>query len=243
MSEGTSSPNSRSAISSQESEDGLIAFAARGGPIVDLFGQEVVHADRSRPSANWNGSLTSGTFGRLGFISSASESLQSSLESRLRQRLNGSDLCEVTWKRWDTPWGQRRSKPRARVRSTSEIDIGLWPTATSTDAKGNAQARGVGAAAAHPKRGTTLAGAALWSTASARDWKDTPGMAIQGPDGRTRLDQLPRQAQTAEPLNGISAQTGKSAPLNPEFVSWLMGYPQEWVSCGVSAMQSIRGRR
>lgn len=45
---------------------------------------------------------------------------------------------------------------------------------------------------------STLAG---WSTASARDWKDTAGMATEAtnPDGstRTRLDQLPRQAQMA----------------------------------------------
>lgn len=33
-----------------------------------------------------------------------------------------------------------------------------------------------------------------WVTPSARDWKDTPGMATVRPDGRSRLDQLPRQA-------------------------------------------------
>ncbi len=41
-----------------------------------------------------------------------------------------------------------------------------------------------------------------WPTASARDWKDTAGMATTGinPDGseRTRLDQLPRLAQLAD---------------------------------------------
>lgn len=40
-----------------------------------------------------------------------------------------------------------------------------------------------------------------WVTPSARDWKDSPGMATTGtnPDGsdRSRLDQLPRQAQLA----------------------------------------------
>lgn len=37
-----------------------------------------------------------------------------------------------------------------------------------------------------------------WSTASARDWKDSEGMATQRPDGsRDRLDQLPRQAMLA----------------------------------------------
>ena len=36
-----------------------------------------------------------------------------------------------------------------------------------------------------------------WVTPSARDWKDTPGMATERPDGRSRLDQLPRQAALA----------------------------------------------
>ena len=39
--------------------------------------------------------------------------------------------------------------------------------------------------------GTVLTG---WVTASARDWKDTPGMATSRADGRSRVDQLPRQA-------------------------------------------------
>lgn len=32
-----------------------------------------------------------------------------------------------------------------------------------------------------------------WVTPSARDWKDTPGMTTERPDGRSRIDQLPRQ--------------------------------------------------
>jgi hypothetical protein len=39
--------------------------------------------------------------------------------------------------------------------------------------------------------GTELTG---WVTASARDWKDTPGMSTEREGGRNRLDQLPRQA-------------------------------------------------
>jgi hypothetical protein len=38
---------------------------------------------------------------------------------------------------------------------------------------------------------------ALWITASARDYKDTPGMATVRKDGRSRIDQLPRQAAAA----------------------------------------------
>ncbi len=36
-----------------------------------------------------------------------------------------------------------------------------------------------------------------WVTPSSRDWKDTPGMSTVRPDGRSRIDQLPRQAAMA----------------------------------------------
>jgi hypothetical protein len=67
---------------------------------------------------------------------------------------------------------------------------------------------------------TQLAG---WATASARDWKDTAGMATSGtnPDGsaRTRLDQLPRQAQLAgwpTPMAGTPAQNGNNPAGNTD---------------------------
>ncbi len=36
-----------------------------------------------------------------------------------------------------------------------------------------------------------------WVTPTVRDWKDSPGMSTETEDGRTRLDQLPRQATLA----------------------------------------------
>lgn len=98
-----------------------------GGPMTDLFGQVLVPASPLAAPASWEGSLTHGTFGRLGLGSSASDALQSSLESRLRARLNGSDLFEVIWKPWITPWGQCRSRPRVRARKSLAIGFGLWP--------------------------------------------------------------------------------------------------------------------
>lgn len=38
-----------------------------------------------------------------------------------------------------------------------------------------------------------------WTTVSARDWKDSTGMATEAADGRTRLDQLPRQMISYSP--------------------------------------------
>lgn len=95
-----------------------------------------------------------------------------------------------------------------------------WPTPTVQDAIGSARHGYMDdgrerAATPELKRketltghpGTTLTDAARlaspWATPSARDWKDTPGMATTGtnPDGspRSRLDQLPRQVALVEP--------------------------------------------
>ena len=54
----------------------------------------------------------------------------------MRKRVHGSELCEVIWKPWVTPWGQSLWKPRARVRTTCETDSGLWPTARANDSTG-----------------------------------------------------------------------------------------------------------
>jgi len=45
--------------------------------------------------------------------------------------------------------------------------------------------------------------------------------------------------------NGSTAATGKGGVyrLNPAFSLWLMGYPAEWLSCGVRVMQSCRKSR
>ena len=38
--------------------------------------------------------------------------------------------------------------------------------------------------------------------------------------------------------SGSPAETAKAGQLNPAFSRWLMGYPPEWDSCGVTAMRS-----
>ena len=120
-----------SAISSPALEDGRARCAWLDGPMNDLFGPAVVPANLSPSQAMDLGLMTRDTSGLIGTGSSSSDVLQRSLENRLRQRLTGSVSCEITWKPWNTPWGQSLWKPRALVRSTFEIVIGLWPTMTS----------------------------------------------------------------------------------------------------------------
>ena len=81
-----------------------------------------------------------------------------------------------------------------------------------------------------------------WVTPAARDWKDSAGMA-NFMNGRSRLDQLPRQVfnlnrenparQTAsgQRLTGSEAKIGCGGQLNPAHPRWLMGLPPAWDDC------------
>lgn len=133
MSSQRTSPDIPSATFSPGSADGASDCGSPVGPMTGLFGQAHAPASHSRRPESAAASLTNDTSGLYSSASSRSDDLQSYLENRLRERLNGSPSCEVIWSNWDTPWGQSRWRPRARARTISEIDIGLWPTVTEVE--------------------------------------------------------------------------------------------------------------
>lgn len=154
----------------------------------------------------------------------------------------GSTLFRLTWKERVTPSGRPICALRASALRTSDNDSIGWPTTTTMDSVGSRRHGymndGKQRAAKNPRRdkltghaGTTLfdaANLAGWVTTTARDWKDSPGMATTSVDKdgstRSRLDQLPRQANlagwltpTTSDANGVREMDGKrSGGLNTQ---------------------------
>src|SRR5579872_4201436 len=123
------------ATSSPASECGVILCDSPDGPMIDLFGREVVLADHSRSPDDSSRLLTSGTYGRTGLISSKSRALSASLVSRLKTRLNtdGSILFKMTWKPLRMQSGRLVYLLRARARRTSDREYSLWPTPRASE--------------------------------------------------------------------------------------------------------------
>jgi len=192
------SPPRRSSILSPGSECGATPSASPAGPTTGPSGPEAAPASRSALRASVQGSETSATYGPPGSVSFASAALQSSLESRLRL---ATALRGSTL--YTLTW---------KVRAT--------PSGRSISALRASAPRTSGSDSSSSQSG--------WVTASARDWKDSPGMATEGEDGRTRLDQLPRQAQLAgwntaratDGSHGGPGQTGGALPADAALARW-----------------------
>ena len=96
-------------------------------------------ASPSAPPASSAALTTSGICGLSSTASSESAALQSSLENRLRARLdaNGSGLFALTWKHWDMPSQPPILARRASARRTSDSGCGgrasAWATPAARD--------------------------------------------------------------------------------------------------------------
>ena len=130
-------PGIDSAISSQESADGVSRSGSQDGPTRSQSGRGAALASRSVPPAGGSGSMIHVTSGPSGIGSSASAALSESLASRLRATLPGSTLYRETWKQRDTPSGRRLSAHTASAHRTSGNDCTGWPTARSSDGEKN----------------------------------------------------------------------------------------------------------
>ena len=127
-----------SATSLQVSAAGPLLSSSQVGQKIDQSGQEASPAFLSARQAKEQGLLTSGTYGQRSFGSSASVNLQSSLASRLVQRLplSGGISWHLIWKTRTTPRLRQICLLRASGLHIDEIDCSGWGTPTVQDGNG-----------------------------------------------------------------------------------------------------------
>jgi hypothetical protein len=224
------------ATSSLASPDGIMPSTSPAGE-TDLFGQVLAPASRSVPPAKTKVAPTTGTYGRIGSVLSASESLGRSLASRLRQQLAGagSTLFALTWRKQVTPRGRPYYQLVASARRTDETDFGSWQSPTAQNAKHGSLS--LSETGRDPNVLHNQVYLVSWPTASARDWKSSASN-LHGINARP-LNEVARLASGAI-SSGFLVATEKRGQLNPAFSRWLMGYPEGWDACVPMATRSSR---
>jgi hypothetical protein len=165
------SKDSRKRTSLPGSESGPTRCVKPDGPMLDLFGREVVLAPASQPQEKGKALMTLVTSGLIGQDSSASASLQQSLASKLMTRLDsaGSTLFSRIWRREITPLGRQYLERAMSELRTSDQGSTLWPSPSRRD-ESNSKRHGY-MDKGHP--GTTLCDAvdqtSAWPTPVAND--------------------------------------------------------------------------
>ena len=158
-----------------------------------------------------------------------------------------STKCYLTWKAKVTPSNHLLFQLAPSMPRTDETGSGLWPTATTQD---NPQVRGQGKTIG-TNRGTTLGGAVrMWSTPTAAIAQGTTRPPTKGGGSRdlrqdVKMWPTPRASKWkgTGPLGSkshnhrlekgyldatVQERNQVSGSLNPQWVEWLMGYPEGW---------------
>ena len=132
----TTCEDSSSAISSPALEGGATHCGSQDGLTLEKPGRGAARVSRFRALDSGKAMSMDAISGPLFIGSSPSATLQSSLESRLRARMDvsGSPEYVLIWKCWDMPAGVPICALRASSRLRSGSGFTGWPTPTATDA-------------------------------------------------------------------------------------------------------------
>jgi len=205
MSLPTTCEDLRKPTSSPALADGLTPSVSPDGQTISPSGPALARASRSASPGRDLGQTIQGTCGRTFTGSLPPADRRSSLANRLVERLGmvGSTEFNLIWREKATPAKASiyRLVPLTR-RTSAAASTGsqaTWPTPRTADGEKNVRTEEGALREIERKGAPQDLMQAVWTTPTTRDWKDTPGMAVTGPDGRVRLDQLPRQVAATWP--------------------------------------------
>ncbi len=242
-------PASRSATPAEDSDSTILATSGRPGSISSAsYDLSQFLASRLRVNAASHGS----TLYRLTWRERTTPSGRSIPALRGSARRISGSVCIG----WPTPrvgnnggYGNGdRAMHGKNSRLEDTVHLYAWPTPTTRDWKSsasnqhgkNAKPLNEVARLTTPLGGwaTPICSDATRGSAETNDAKRNRGAHT----GMSIIDQA-HSMDSGETPSGSRAGTGKPGQLNPAHSRWLMGYPPEWDDCGVTAMQSIRGKR
>ena len=124
--------------------------------------------------------------------------------------LEGLDVFSETWPQWGMMRGGECSVQSMSEHLTRETGSGLWPT-PRTPSGGADNSANKTRPSGHKGTTNLLGAVKTWPTPVSRMWKDS------GSPSEYKRNEVP-----------LAAQAG--GQLNPTWVEWLMGWPEEWTA-------------
>ena len=142
--------------------------------------------------------------------------------------------CYLIWKGQSTPQGRLLFRLLPVTHPTEETEFGLSPEMWRTPDTGQGGTSGLlKQGKTHRENGQPIqirlvdqvSNPKLWPTPAARDYKGANGYERT----KKKLENGER-AHTGQLPNAVMMEEGKqiSGSLNPQWVEWLMGYPEGW---------------
>lgn len=196
-----------------------------GGQMTGKFGRVAAHVSHSLSRDKAKALTMTGIYGQTFFDSLEAVAHKSSWVSRLQARLGivGSTESDLIWKAKITPAKALiyRLAPQTRRISDKDYSGSLWTTPRVSD------------------KNTESRDAAMKElTRSTNGGKKKLALDVHYATWPTLTTEISGTTQF-----GLMEPMVKRGALNPAFVCWLMGFPQEWESCAPMVTPSSRKSR
>ena len=200
----------------------------------DLFAGDIPASLLALPGSERARMMTATSGRNYSALHKRSDPLGSCVRTLLDTSAWASTVCWLTWKAKATPAKRLLFQLVPSEPTTGGTGFGFWRTPTSNSG-GGCDVEALLSKTPRPsgaRRTMTLnhqvKDQRLWPTPAARDYKGGRKLETLKEAGRNETNSLP------DAVNVANQATGS---LNPQWVEWLMGFPEGWTDLSNSEMQ------